>query len=384
MRVADYVFDILSNYNINNCFSVTGRGSLFLTDALKNNTKFNEFFFHHEQSAAFAAVSYAQLTGKAACCLISTGCASTNTITGVLSAWQDGIPSIFISGQNILKETTKNRGIKIRTFGQQEADIVSLVKPITKYAVMIEKPQDINKELQKAIQIANTSPKGPVWIDIPVDIQDYRIETKYKKIQVKKKIFKCKRKDLNYIYKNLLESKKPALLIGSGIKSAGAEKLFKKFVKKFKIPVTYTHSSADIFRYDNELCIGSVGSQGCTRAGAFAVQNSDFLIILGSRVNSLTTGPDRNKFARKAKIVAIDIDKNEFKKNNIKIDKLILSDLEYFLKEMNKFNAKIKWHAWNKIAKNWKKNLKKLDPLENDRDRIGLYELSKNITNLLK
>ncbi len=383
MRVADHVFDILSDYDISDCFSVTGRGSLFLTDALKNNTKINEFFFHHEQSAAFAAVSYAQLTGKAGCCLVSTGCASTNTITGVLSAWQDGIPSIFISGQNTLNETTRNRGIKIRTFGQQEADIVSLVKPITKYSVMIEKPEQIEKELQKAIQIANTSPKGPVWVDIPVDIQDHRIEKKYKKIQLTKKIYKCKKSELNYIYKSLLRSKKPALLIGSGIKSAGAENLFKKFVRKFKIPVTYTHSSSDIYRYDNEFCIGSVGSQGCTRAGAFVVQNSDLLIILGSRVNSLTTGPDRNKFARNAKIIAVDIDKNEFKKNNIKINKLILSDLEFFLKEMIKFNSKVKWDAWNKIAKKWKKNLKKFDPNEYDKGKIGLYQLSKTVSNLL-
>ena len=110
MRVADYVFDVLSNNAINNCFSVTGRGSLFLNDAFeKNNSKINEYFFHHEQSAAFATVSYAQLTGKPACCLISTGCASTNTITGLLSAWQDGVPSIFISGQNTLKETTRKK-----------------------------------------------------------------------------------------------------------------------------------------------------------------------------------------------------------------------------------------------------------------------------------
>ncbi len=383
MRVADYVFDILSNYNINNCFSVTGRGSLFLTDALKNNKKINKFFFHHEQSAAFAAISFAQLTGKAATCLISTGCASTNTITGVLSAWQDGVPSIFISGQNILKETTRHRKIKIRTFGQQEADIISLVKPITKYAVMIQKPEDINKELQKAIQIANISPKGPVWVDIPVDIQDFRIEKKYKKIQINQRIYKCKKEELTYFYKNLLESKRPALLIGSGIKSAGAEKIFKRFVNKFKIPVTYTHSSSDIFRYDNELCIGSVGSQGCTRAGAFVVQNSDYLIILGSRVNSLTTGPDKNKFARKAKIVAVDIDKNEFKKNNLKVDKLILSDLKHFLTEMNRFNAKIKWKDWNKKTKNWKKNLKRFDPSERERDRIGLYDFSKIISKIL-
>lgn len=383
MRVADYVFEVLSNNAINNCFSVTGRGSLFLNDALKNNPKINEYFFHHEQSAAFATVSYAQLTGKPACCLISTGCASTNTITGLLSAWQDGVPSIFISGQNTLKETTRKRNIKIRTFGQQEADIISIVKPITKYSVMIEKPEDLDKELQKAIHIANTSPKGPVWIDIPLDIQDHRIEKKYKKVQFNNSMYKCKKSELNYIYNSIQNSKKPALLIGSGIKSAGAEIQFNKFVKKFKIPVTYTHSSVDVYKYDNQLCIGSVGSQGCTRAGAFVVQNSDLLIILGSRINSLTTGPDKNKFARKAKIIAVDINKNEFKKNNIKINKLILSDLDYFLKEINKLKVKVKWQTWNKIAKNWKKNLKKYDPSENDNGKVGLYEFSKVISNSL-
>lgn len=360
MRVADYIFDILAKHNISNCFSVTGRGSLFLNDALKKNGNINSFFMHHEQSAAFASISNAQLTGKISACLVSTGCASTNTITGLLSAWQDSIPTIFISGQNTLNETTRNRKLKIKTFGQQEADIISLVKPITKYAVMINNPNKIEQETLKAINLAQLSPKGPVWIDIPLDIQDYRIEHKYKKASFKQEILKCGNKEIEYVYKKIKKSKRPAIVIGNGIKSANAKEIFVKFCKKFNIPVVYTHTAPDTFSSINKLSIGSLGSQGCSRAAAFTVQNSDLLLVLGSRMNSLTTGIDKKKFARKSEVIAVDINKHEFSKGNIKIDKLILCDLYNFLIKINKYQNNDKRKKW--INKNFygKKNSKNL------------------------
>ena len=175
MRVADFIIQYLKSKNIQTFFSVTGRGSLFLNDALARDKDVKSFFFHHEQAAAFAAITTPNINNKISCCMVSTGCASTNTITAVLSAWQDSLPVIFISGQNFLNETTTYKKTKIRTYGQQEANIIEIVKPITKYSKMITNPNKIKYELDKALFFANDKIKGPIWLDVPLDIQNSRI-----------------------------------------------------------------------------------------------------------------------------------------------------------------------------------------------------------------
>ena len=176
MRVSDYLISRLADEKVANIFLVTGRGALFLTDAVAANKEIEGISLHHEQSAAFAAVAYAQYSSNLGACMVSTGCAGTNALTGVLNAWQDGIPCIFISGQNKLEETSRYTGIPLRTFGQQEADIIPIVESITKYSTMIDDPQRIAYELDKAIYFAKNGRKGPVWIDIPLDVQNMRVE----------------------------------------------------------------------------------------------------------------------------------------------------------------------------------------------------------------
>jgi len=175
IRVADYVMESLYTNGAEHVFMVTGRGALFLTDAVAKHKELKAISVHHEQSAAYAAVAYADYTGKPGACLVSTGCAGTNAITGVLNAWQDGIPCVFISGQNKLQETTRYTGVPIRTYGQQEADIIPIVESITKHAVMITDPNQIVYEMEKALYLAQNGRKGPVWIDIPLDVQNMRI-----------------------------------------------------------------------------------------------------------------------------------------------------------------------------------------------------------------
>lgn len=381
MRLSDFVVEYLKTKNINNFFVVTGRGTLFLNDALARAKDLKTYFLHHEQSAAYAAITTPLINDTMSCCMISTGCASTNTITGVLSAWQDGVPCLFISGQNFLNETTNFTKKKIRTYGQQEADIIKIVKPITKYSSMIKDSSNIKFELDKAIFYANEGRKGPVWIDIPLDIQNSRIEEKKLKTFNKKKIIKTSSKQTISKVNDLINlAKKPVVLIGSGIKFANAKKEFKKFVEKWKLPVVYTSSSTDIFSSKNKLNIGSVGSQGCSRAGAFAVQNSDLLLVLSSRLNSLTTGLDFKKFARKAKIIVIDIDKTEHSKIGIKKDLFLETDVRDFLKKINKTKPKVKWDIWLKKCTEWKKKFKKLQTIDNENKKskgLDLYEMSK-------
>lgn len=247
--------------------------------------------------------------------MVSTGCASTNAITGVLCAWQDNLPCVFISGQNKLNETTRYTNLPIRTYGQQEADIVSLVKPITKYATMITKPEDIAYEMDKALFLANEGRKGPVWIDIPLDIQNMRIEEEKLKcfipdICVKKPT----PKDIKTVIEKINNARRPIILFGSGIRSAQAQKELKTFISKTKIPAVYSTSSVDILDTNSELVIGCVGAMAANRAANFAIQNADLILILGNRLTTMITGNDINKFAREAEIIAVDIDEFEHKK----------------------------------------------------------------------
>ena len=342
------------------------------------------FFFHHEQSAAFAAITTPSINNNISCCMVSTGCASTNTITAVLSAWQDGLPVIFLSGQNFLNETTNYKKKKIRTYGQQEADIVKIIKPITKYSKMINDPLQIKYELDKAFFFANDKIKGPVWLDIPLDIQNSRIDDKKLKSFTKDhEIKKCSSQLINKVYSEIKYANRPAILIGSGIKNANRIKDFKKFVTKYKIPVVYSSSGSSILGSENKLSIGSIGSQGCSREGAFTVQNCDLLIVLGSRLNSITIGLDVKKFARKAKKIIIDIDKEEYKKNKLVNSKLILCDLGFFLKKINQKKIIPKWKKWNLKCLSWKKVFKNKRDILDKSKKINLYELSEVFSKIL-
>ncbi|MDC1463349.1 thiamine pyrophosphate-binding protein [Alphaproteobacteria bacterium] len=377
MRVADFVIQYLKNKNIKTFFSVTGRGSLFLNDALARDKDVKSFFFHHEQSAAFAAITTPHIDNNISCCMVSTGCASTNTITAVLSAWQDSLPVIFISGQNFLNETTNYNKKNIRTYGQQEANIIEIIKPITKYSKMVTDPLQIKYELDKAFFFANDKIKGPVWLDIPLDIQNSRLdEEKLKSFSKNHEIKKCSYKLIRKVFSEIKVSNRPVVLIGSGIKNSKCIDEFREFVNKYKIPVVYTSSGSSILGSEYKFSIGSVGSQGCSREGAFTVQNSDLLLVLGSRLNSLTIGSDAEKFARNAKKIIIDIEKEEYTKNKFDNSILILSDLGFFLKKMNKKKIKIKWGKWNQKCLNWKKFFEDKKDLLNISQRTNLYELS--------
>ena len=384
MRLADFVIQYLKNKNVKNFFSVTGRGTLFLNDALAREKNVKSFFFHHEQSAAFAAITTPSINNNISCCMVSTGCASTNTITAVLSAWQDGLPVIFLSGQNFLNETTSFKKTNIRTYGQQEADIIKIIKPITKYSKMITDPMQIKYELDKAFFFANNKIKGPVWLDIPLDIQNSRLEDKkLKSFSKNYDALKHSSKLINKVFSKIKSANRPAVLIGSGVKNANCIEEFKTFVNKYQIPVVYTSSGSSILGSENKFSIGSIGSQGCSREGAFTVQNCDLLIVLGSRLNSLTIGLDAKKFARNAKKIIIDIDKNEYKKNKLENSELILSDLNIFLKKINEKKITIKWNKWILKCLNWKKIFKNKKDVLKSSLKINLYELSEVLSKTL-
>lgn len=384
MRVADYIINKLYQEQVEHIFMVTGRGALFLTDAVAAHKKIKAISVHHEQSAAYAAVAYSNYSENLGACLVSTGCASTNAITGVLNAWQDGIPCIFISGQNKLNETSRYTGIPLRTYGQQEADIIEMVSSITKYSVMITDPKKAVYEIEKAFYFAKEGRKGPVWIDIPLDVQNMRIEPEelehFSPPTLPAK--KISKEEIEYLIHQLNTAQRPSILIGSGIRSADAIDDFRQFVKKYNIPVTYSSSATDTYGIGNDMSFGSVGIMGCTRSGNFTVQNSDFVLVLGSRLSSMTTG-EACKFARDAKIVVVDIDAIEHSKNSVNIDKLIISDLkEFFLSFTNQKIKEINL-KWIEQCNHWKKTFPICEDRYKKSEKIDLYYLTEALSKVL-
>lgn len=376
MRIADYLMELLSKAGVKTIFTVTGRGSLFLTDALAKHKDIKHVCVHHEQSAAFAAIANSEQRDGIGVCLVSTGCASTNAITGVLSAWQDQVPVVFISGQNYLKETTRHTGARLRTYGQQEADIVSIVEPITKYAYMISSKEDAAEVINKAITIANSGRKGPVWIDIPLDLQSSHIDIPNYRQNKAEVLPLANPEEVSEIAKALNIAKRPLVLIGSGVRGSGATDEFKSLIETWGIPVVYSASSPDTYGSSNQLSIGSVGAMGCSRAGNFAVQNCDMLLVLGHRMTSLTTGSEYNKFAREATIHIVDIDEEEHRKSSIKNNQFIHSDVKFFIDKLGQCKAPSVPLEWLSTCEHWKNTFAKAGPEFTTDDAVDLYDLA--------
>lgn len=385
MRVADYIMQRLSQAGVGHVFQVTGRGSLFLNDALAKHTGLQAVSLHHEQSCAFAAVAYAEQTGGLGACLVSTGCAATNTLTGVLSAWQDAVPCVFISGQNILRETSRYTGIALRTFGQQEADIVTLVSPITKFARMITAPEEIVEALDLALAQAQSGRKGPVWLDIPLDLQSALIDPEKitRPTLAADETPSHKPEDLAQVLAALRSAHRPVVLIGSGVRAARAQALLKAFVERWNIPLTYTAAAPDAYGAAHPLSIGSVGAMGCSRAGNFAVQNADFVLVLGSRLSSLTTGPDFCKFARAARIAVVDIDRVEHSKSSIRIDHFVHSDVHAFLGALNQSEVHAVPASWVDKCQHWKQQFRAVEPEFTSDTVVDLYHLADRLSEIL-
>lgn len=387
LRVADYIFEKLHDQGVAHVFMVTGRGALFLSDAVARHKGLAGISVHHEQAAAYAAIAYSQYNDQIGACLVSTGCAGTNALTGVLSAWQDGIPCMFISGQNTLKETSRYTGIPLRTFGQQEADLIPIVESITKYAVMITDASKIVYEVEKALYLANSGRKGPVWIDVPLDIQNIRIEPDelehFNPEEEEEEKVAPTPEDIDYVLHALSAAKRPVILIGSGVRSAHAVNLLKEFLENNPFPVVYSGSAPDTYGTEYPLSIGSIGMMGCSRAGNFTVQNADFLLVLGNRLSSMTTGTDYCKFARDAKTVVVDIDSVEHSKSSVEIDRLILADVNRFLFTLMQNLVTPANEEWKKQCLHWKEVFPKCEENFKGKETVDIYYLAERLSETL-
>ena len=385
VRLADYVIQRITDEGVKHIFLITGRGILYLSDAVAKNEEMTPISVHHEQAAAYAAVAYSQYNDKLGAALVSTGCASTNAVTGVLNAWQDGVPVIFISGQNKLHETVAYTGKNIRTWGSQEANVIPILKPITKYANIITDASKIGEEMDKAIYYATHGVKGPVWLDIPVDVQNARVEPEQlSRWNGEDAVKQASKEEIQFVADAMKEAKRPVLLIGSGIRASHSIEQFKELVEKTKIPVCFSASAVDTYGISHELSMGTVGTIGGTRAGNFAVQNSDLVVSIGCRLSPMLTDSQYEKFARTAKLIVVDIDENEHSKGTVRIDKLILSDAKFFIDGLLKENMGETPKEWQDKCKHWKQIFPKCEEAFRSKEKVDLYDFSDHLTKHLK
>lgn len=363
MRVADFVANfIYEELNVQHVFTVTGAGIMHLTDGLVSHKKLKIICPHHEQTASMALEAYSRATENFGVGIFTTGPGSTNTITGLAGAWQDSVPCLFISGQVKKSEASANSGIKnLRQFGVQELDIIPIIKSITKYAVTINRPEKIRYELEKAVHIAKTGRPGPVWIEIPMDVQSAKINDELEQyIPEKNTKPAINKKDIEQLSTLLKNSQRPVIIAGQGIRIAGAIECFNEFVEKCGIPVVTPYLGIDVMKHNGKHYIGKTGVKG-DRPANFAMQNSDLVISIGSSLHVTVIGYNYLQFAREAKKIIIDIDDTSHQKKTIKKDLFIQADAKDLLEKLleNLKNIKLNNYSnWLEKCNSWKKKYK--------------------------
>lgn len=337
VKVAKFIADFVAEHGIEHVFTVTGGGAMHLNDAFGHHPQLKSIYNHHEQACAIAAEGYARLTGKMALVCVTSGPGGTNAITGVLGGWLDSIPMFVVSGQVKRETTIRARNLDMRQLGDQEYDIVASVKPMTKYAEMVLDPNDIRYHLEKAWYLCQNGRPGPVWIDVPLDVQAAIVETDELKgfdgPYDEKPVYDKSLTD--EIIRRLIEAKRPVILAGTGIRLAEALPEFLTFVEKMKIPVVTAWNAHDVLPDSSPYFCGRPGTVG-TRGGNFVVQNADCLFVLGCRMNIRQISYNYQSWAQKAYKIVVDIDKRELAKPTVKVDMPIWADLKDVLVELNK------------------------------------------------
>lgn len=366
IRLADYVANFLVQHGVTDVFSVVGGGAMHLNDALGHAKGLKTTYNHHEQACAIAAEAYARLDNKIAAVCVTTGPGGTNALTGVVGGWLDSIPMFIISGQ-VRYDTTaryafKSAGAVVRAMGDQEYDIVKSVAPMTKYAVMIEEPMTIRYHLERAWHLATTGRPGPVWIDIPVNYQGCYIEIDELEgydSSVDDKMLPPPVSE--YVIQTVLDkikkAKRPVFHAGYGIRLSGGYEKFRSVVDKLNIPVVTYWNAVDLIEDDHPLYVGRAGNMG-DRPGNWAIQNSDLIIAVGTRISIRQVGYNWKTWARTAEVVMVDIDQGEMKKPTLHVDLPVWADAKDFLAKLDNTvqGTVFKGDDWLNICRDWKSN----------------------------
>ncbi len=357
VKVSDYIIDFISRSGVRHIFMLPGGGAMHLNDSLGRNKKLEYICNLHEQACAIAADAYGQYTNHLGVALVTTGPGGTNTITGVAGAWLDSTPVLFLSGQ--VKRPDRVNDCAVRQMGFQEVDIVSLVRPITKYAVSVLEPSTLRYHLERAVYLAKHGRPGPVWIDVPLDVQAARIDEKdlpgfeapdmLPTPDLPEKV--------NSAIELLNKAKRPVILAGNGIRLSNALDDFLGLIEGLEIPVLTTWKAADFLSETHPFFMGRPGAVG-QRGANFTQQNSDWLLIIGARLDLGQTAYNHANFARGAVKIMVDIDSAEIQKMRMRMEVPVLSDAGDFIREfknqLRKVKKKDRSH-WLTTCKEWQK-----------------------------
>ena len=324
-RIADIVADYIVSRGITDVFSLVGGGAMFLNDAFGHHPGLRVTYTQHEQACSMAAEGYVRACGRMAAVCVTTGPGGTNAITGVLGAYQDNYPMLVISGQVRYPTTVDSTGLPLRFLGEQEHDIVTTVQNLTKYAVMVHEPRKILYELEKAVYLAAEGRPGPVWVDIPMDIQSMEVEEDALLHFAAPE--KTSEWDRDTFLAEIRASKRPVILTGSAIRSTVHTEQFRALAQKMGIPVLAPTYNADLFVNGDPAYFGNFGIIG-GRAGNFMMQNADLIIGMGCRMAYRQIGFNYEQFSPNSRRMVIDVDPNELKKPTLRIDVPICADIK--------------------------------------------------------
>ncbi len=352
-KIADYIADFFVNHGVGHVFTVTGGGAMHLNDALGHKEGLTCVYNHHEQACAMAAEGYTRLSGRLAAVCVTSGPGGTNAITGVLGGWVDSIPMFVVSGQVKRETTLSATKVPLRQLGDQEFNIVDSVKHMTKYTHMLTEPQEIRYHLEKALYLCQNGRGGPVWLDIPLDVQAAVVETENLEGFHPEELAGAEEPVYDTsLTKQILEkismAGKPAILAGTGIRLAGAHKEFLQLIDKLQIPVLTAWNAHDILCDGHPLNCGRPGTVG-TRGGNFVVQNCDLLLVLGCRMNIRMVSYNYQDFAKDAYKIVVDIDRNELEKPTVKADMPIWADVKAVMASL----ADMEYTAGPKAHRRW-------------------------------
>ncbi|MGM9476213.1 thiamine pyrophosphate-binding protein [Pedobacter sp. GSP4] len=384
VKVSDLIVKFFEQKGVKHVFLLSGGMMMNLLDSVSRSEQIKYICNHHEQAAAMAAEAYARVKNEVAVCYATSGPGATNTVTGIAGAWLDSTPVIYLTGQSRTSLTVMGSGIKdLRMLGNFEVNITEIVKPITKYTVFLNDPNEVLYHLEKAYYLASTGRPGPVLLDVPLDIQGASVDEDQLKHFITPQEVKTQA-DFEVINRELQNSLRPLIIGGHGVSVANQVEEFRKLVHHLNVPVVTTPLANDLMPYDDELHIGRVGLRG-NRAGNFAVQSADVIITIGTSLHITTTGYEQEDFAPNAKKIVIDLDSAVLKKNQDISQIQIQADVATVLDFMMQNIEPLMLAEWVSKLQSWKQKFPIInEPHLREGNEINTYHLMDVLSKSLK
>ncbi len=384
MKGSDFIAKFVTEQGSDHSFVLTGGACAHMIDSLARHTGHQVVCMEHEQAGAMAADGYSRNgQGRLGVAVATSGPGATNLITGIACAWFDSIPVIYITGQ---VNTFEQKGdLKIRQMGFQETEIVEMVSSITKFSKKVDRPEDLKKVLQEAYWTAREGRPGPVLVDVPFNVQtvDFNFETTEDFVPPSSKTQSL---DLDFSWmEELKKAKRPTLVLGYGVRAAGADALVEELLKTLNVPVVVSWSGLDLVPADHPNYVGQIGVYGA-RAANFAVQNADFLLSIGSRLDSRQTGGKYQSFAREAYRVVVDVDENELKKKRVEAHMPVATDAKEFIEQLLK-QPKVTTNShseWLETTTRWKSELPIYDKSRMEKSVVNPYRFFDQLSEKLE